>query len=106
MRLKKLKEKYLNDNRVLICDSLQCIEYWFILHYEDTCPAHTNSNDTVKHLKKHISDYDKSEKYLKNSSWVERLNMSENLEKALVRAERYKEGQSYTKVYKAVLRLE
>lgn len=31
------KKKYENNANVILCDSLQSIEYWFLLHFEDTC---------------------------------------------------------------------
>ena len=39
-RIKKMvsfKKKYENNANVILCDSLQSIEYWFLLHFEDTC---------------------------------------------------------------------
>ena len=105
-RLQNLKSKYIDNDRVLICDSLQCFEYWFILHYEDICPAHNNASETVKRLKMHIPDYSKSEQYLKKPQWVEAMNVSDNLSNARERAERHEDGASYTRVYKVIDRLE
>ena len=104
-RLTNLKNRYATNDKVVICDSLQCIEYWFILHYEDICPVHNNGADTVRRLKRHISDYSKSEQYLGKSQWVERMNTGENLTSACQRAERHEAGLSYTKLYKAINRL-
>lgn len=104
-RLTSLKNKYADNSKVIICDSLQCIEYWFILHYEDICPAHNNGDDTVRRLKRHIPDYSKSERYLEKSGWVERMNINENLNNACQRAERHDGGLSYTKMYIAIERL-
>lgn len=104
-RLRNLKDKYADNNKVLICDSLQCIEYWFILHYENICPAHNNGDETVRRLKRHIPDYDKSERYLEKSQWVERMSVEENLTNACQRAELHEDGLSYTNIYKAIDRL-
>ena len=104
-RLTRLKNNYAANDKVVICDSLQCIEYWFILHYEDICPAHNNGGDTVRRLKRHIPDYNKSEQYLGKAQWVERMNADENLTNACQRAESHKEGLSYTNMYKAIDRL-
>lgn len=37
-KMVSLKKKYENNPNVILCDSLQSIEYWFLLHFEDTCP--------------------------------------------------------------------
>lgn len=100
-----LKNRYAANDKVIICDSLQCIEYWFILHYEDICPEQNNGNDTVKRLKRHIPDYDKSERYLGKKQWVERMSLDEKLNNACQRAEKHEGGPSYTKMYKAIERL-
>jgi hypothetical protein len=72
-QLTSLKNKYAANDRVVICDSLQCIEYWFILHYEDSCPAHNNGSDTVRRLKRHIPDYDKSgQKDMRTDSHIQK----------------------------------
>lgn len=105
-RLQALKEKYATSDNVCICDSLQCIEYWFILHFEDTCPLHNNGNDTVKLLKKYIPNYDKTEKYLEKAIWVQQMSTNENMKNAHERAIRHQNGNSYTYVYKAVDRLD
>lgn len=104
-RLQNLKSMYANDGRVLICDSLQCLEYWFVLHYEDSCPAHHNADETVRRLKRHIPDYGKSEQYLKKSQWVERMSIGTKSSDAYERAKKYEGGHSYTKMYKAIDRL-
>ena len=104
-QLKNLKNRYATNKKVIICDSLQCIEYWFILHYEDICPAHNSGDETVRRLKKHIPDYDKSEQYLKRPQWVERMNIGENLANAHQRAQKHEDGLSYSKIYKAIDKL-
>lgn len=54
------------DN-VEIIVSNPCLEYWLLLHFEYTAKPFTNCNEANVLLKKHIKDYDKSEKfYVKN----------------------------------------
>ena len=36
-KMAALKKKYEKNGNVILCDSLQSIEYWFLLHFEDTC---------------------------------------------------------------------
>ncbi|MCD7932574.1 MAG: RloB family protein [Tannerellaceae bacterium] len=106
-RLENLKRKYATNDKVIICDSLQCIEYWFILHYENTCPGHSSGTQTVNQLKKHISEYNKSEQYLKRSSWVEEMTRTRgSLSDAYQRAVEHEDGLSYTKIYKAIDKLD
>lgn len=103
-KLKKLKTKYSKKRNVIFCDSFPCIEYWFLLHYIDTCPSFANSNEVEKRLKKHNPDYEKTGGFLKNISWVNDMsNESGNLENARLRAIRYGDGQeSYSNIYKAL----
>lgn len=37
IRLDALKAEYKNNKNVIFCDSMPCIEYWFLLHFKDTC---------------------------------------------------------------------
>ncbi len=37
-----------------------CVEYWFILHFEQTTASLANADDAVKRLKIHEPDYEKS----------------------------------------------
>lgn len=99
--LQKFMAKYGNNESVIICDSLQCIEYWFILHYEDCCPLHSDGLQTLRHLKKHLPQYDKTEAFLGKRKWVENLIDDGRLEAALNRARKYEDGNSYTHIYRA-----
>lgn len=44
------KKKYENNANVILCDSLQSIEYWFLLHFEDTCRHFQGSAATERAL--------------------------------------------------------
>ena len=112
--------KEIADGTVTICPSMPSIEYWFLLHFEDYTqllrdyPAVSNklapwmrpcfSKPGVS-LKKLL----KTEKYLKESTWVENLCADGKLALAIERAEKNiaaaveagkLEEQSYSFVYK------
>jgi hypothetical protein len=44
-----------------------CLEYWFLLHFKQTSKYYETYAILEKLLKKYLPDYDKSEKYYKNS---------------------------------------
>lgn len=96
-RLKKLHKNYDDNPNVLICDSMPSIEYWFLLHYEEKYGAMT-SKEVLTNLKKYVINYDKTEHFLKQPSWVEA--MSKKLYLACQRAKDNTDKQSYTNVYK------
>ena len=48
---------------VKVIVSNPCLEYWLLLHYEFTAKPFKDCNDATQLLKKHLKDYDKSEKY-------------------------------------------
>lgn len=106
LELKKwnaLRRKYKNNPLVLLCDSLPSIEYWFLLHYENTNRFYGTSRAVGEELKKFISQYDKTEQFLQNQKWVADMIGECRLEEACNRAEMFGvEGESYTNVYKAV----
>ena len=49
-----LKKKYENNANVILCDSLQSIDYWFLLHFEDTCRHFQDSAATERALKQYL----------------------------------------------------
>ena len=112
--------KEIADGTVTICPSMPSIEYWFLLHFEDYTkllrdyPAVSNKlapwmrpcfSKTGVALKKLL----KTEKYLKEPTWVENLCAEGKLVLAIERAEKNiaaaveagkLEEQSYSFVYK------
>lgn len=110
--VKRMKSKYANNKDVLFCDSLPSIEYWFLLHYKDAGKLFDTSNEVVKEIKKYNSQFDKSEKFLENDSWVKDLCDGKRLWQAIERCKQQEdkinrgESVSYSKVYKAIELLE
>lgn len=119
----KIKEHIKNRN-VVLCPTMPCIEYWFLLHFENNTALFKTNADVVKVLKEYMSSYFsvnsttsvsefatklKKEKYLRDKDWVEKLCSAGKLETAITRAKENIEKaeqdkniqeQSYTYVYK------
>lgn len=77
-----------NIDRVLICDSMPSIEYWFLLHFIFTTKEYTNCDEVVKDLKNYISDYSKKKSYLERDKWFKILIKEDGLEKAISNAKK------------------
>lgn len=116
----KAFETEILDGIVTLCPSMPSIEYWFLLHFEDTTrllngygkvagvlthyikPCFSNPKEKLKKLLK-------SKKYLEDATWVENLCANGKLELAMERAEKNIKAaveagklyeQSYSYVYK------
>lgn len=105
-KLAALKHRYEKNKNVLLCDSLQSIEYWFLLHYEDTCRHFNDSDATVKALLRHMPTYNKSRKFLEKEKWVQDMVSDGKMKKACTLAKRYDGKDSYSVIYKAIEKLE
>lgn len=99
-KLDRLRNKYAKSKRVLLCDSMPSVEYWFLLHYENTNRHFGTSRSVVKNLRQHIPEYDKSEQFLSNRKWVAEMCSNGKLELACSRAEQFGyDGHSYSRIY-------
>lgn len=99
---------------VVLCPSMPCIEYWFLLHFEDNATLYKTCSDLNKpleimrqyfpdaHPKETITKILKKKKYIENKDWVEKLCAKGKLEMAIERAEKKTDSmnQSYSYVYK------
>lgn len=102
-KVEALKKKYAGKKNVILCDSLPSIEYWFLLHYEDTNKHFINSRAVEKELLTFITKYEKKESFLQNQKWVEDMSANGRLESAVDRAKKYQTCQgSNTNVYRAI----
>ena len=100
-KLDKLRTRYSRNKHVLLCDSMPAVEYWFLLHYENTNCFFGTSKSTVQSLKQYIPDYDKSEQFLSNRKWVAVMSGDGKLEQACERTRKFgTEGQSYSRMHK------
>lgn len=106
-KLESIRRRCANKKNVVLCDSLTSIEYWFLLHFENTNRYFKDSAATEKELRKHIPEYEKKEKFLQELKWVSELCSEGKLELAKNRAKFFGEnGESYSNVYKAFELLE
>lgn len=101
-KLESIRRKYANKNNVLLCDSLTSIEYWFLLHFDNTNRYFKDSSATESELRKYIPDYEKKSKFLQNTQWVKDLCSESKLKLAQEQAKLFgQNGESYTNLYKA-----
>jgi hypothetical protein len=63
-----------NEMRTKLCAEFQnvrvivnnpCLEFWFLLHFERTSKYYRNCSYVVRSLKKHLSGYEKTERFFK-----------------------------------------
>ena len=69
-KLAQLRLKYSKNKNVLFAESLPSIEYWFLLHFQDTCKGYNNSKEVERDVIAYLEGYEKTERYLKNEKWV------------------------------------
>ena len=102
-RFKQLKKKYAKNGNVVICDSMPSIEFWFLLHYVDTSRSFPTSKSVITQLVKYITNFDKTDSFLRNKKWVESMSSDGKLRQAYERAKASvaREG-SYSNVWKAI----
>ena len=90
----------IDNGRVVICPTMPCIEYWFLLHFVNTTKLMKTYSEVANVLSPYIKDCFseeaqgvtmkkllKKEEYLKPADWVKRLCADGKLEAAIRRAE-------------------
>lgn len=108
----------LNSGKVVLCNSLPSFEFWLLLHFQNYQGLLKNYSEVSNVLAPHIKPYFreptivlskllKSERHLKDSSWVKRLidegriGVAVTYAKACIaRIEAGDNQQSYTNVFK------
>lgn len=85
-KFQEMKERYSNDDRVYICDSMPSIEFWFLIHYMNTRKFFRDSTAVKRVLRKYIPGYDKTGAFLEKISWVADMSTEERLNEACKRA--------------------
>lgn len=78
-----LKEKYTN---VITIVNNPCLEFWLLLHFEKTAKPFENCINAEKQLKKHLKDYEKTQKYYTKQGGDIYLKLKPNLKLALENA--------------------
>lgn len=100
-KLDKLRAKYAKNKHVLLCDSLPAVEYWFLLHYENTNRYFGTSKAATQALRKYVPEYEKTEQFLSNIKWVVDMSGEGKFDEACRRAEVFGyEGESYSRLHK------
>jgi hypothetical protein len=101
-KLEQLQNKHRKNKNLLFCDSFPSIEYWFLLHYENTNRHFNDAKMAETALKKYINDYEKTTQFLEKEKWVRDLCAEDRLNKADKRAKCFEPGHgSYSNVHKA-----
>lgn len=94
--------KYKSNTQVIICESMPSVEFWFLIHYENTCRHFVDANAVENNLKKHLPHYEKTAHFLEKEGWVKDLLKDNKLQTAIQRAKLFgTSNPSYTNVYKA-----
>lgn len=101
IKYKNFKEaifEYTEKGTVVLCLSMPCVEYWFLLHFENTTELFKTNEAVVVPLLKYMKDYFsdkpnrsfrrklKNKEILEDQSWVEKLCSDGKLELAIKRA--------------------
>ena len=116
--------EYTENGTVVLCLSMPCVEYWFLLHFENTTELFRTNKAVVVPLLNYMKEYFsvnpnissnefadklKEKDFLKDQSWVEKLCSAGKLETAITRAKENienaiknneKENISYSYIYK------
>jgi len=83
--LNDLKINY--DNVITILNN-PCLEYWFVLHFEQTTKYFPKCSGAESQLKKHLKDYKKTQKYFTKQDNDIYLKLKSELSTALVNTQR------------------
>ncbi|RAI97853.1 RloB-like protein [Chitinophaga skermanii] len=51
------------ESSIIIIINNPCLEFWFLLHFESTAKYFTDCNKAIDRLKKHLPNFDKTQKY-------------------------------------------
>jgi len=95
-------EKYKTDKRVIICESMPSVEFWFLLHYENKCGYFKDAKAVISALKKHIHKYEKKTHFLEKEAWVKEILKDNKMQTAIERAKKFgTTNPSYSCIYKA-----
>ena len=87
-QFKKLKKQFEDKPQVLICETMPSIEFWFLLHYQNTSKPFQNATEALNALKKHMPKFEKRKVWLEKSQWVNELCVYNKLEFAIKNAKK------------------
>jgi|SRR5690554_454984 len=84
----RLVRKYEGCGEVFICESMPSIEIWFLLHFSYTTQEFVDYESIKRVLRRKLTGYEKSRKYLATAGWFDSLIQDGGLEKAQENAKR------------------
>jgi hypothetical protein len=101
-KLKRLFHKYGRKPNVVFCESMPSIEFWFLIHYQNTNRHFTDAAAVETELRKFLEGYEKTGRFLERDRWVKELCRDEKLSTAMDRARIFgTNGQSWSNIYRA-----
>lgn len=102
-RMDDIHRKYDTNDKVTLACSMPSIEYWLLLHFENTNRYFGSSTKVIDALRKHLIGFDKNEHYLRQEKWALTLLADNRLDSAYNRARSFgHSGESYSDIWKAI----
>lgn len=98
-KFEDMKRKYADNPAVILCDSMPSIEFWFLLHYLNTNRYFATSDDVIDVLHRYMPNFSKHQSFLSKEAWVSELLNDDKMRQAAIRAEEFREGESYTNLH-------
>ena len=98
-KFEDMKRKYADNPAVILCDSMPSIEFWFLLHYLNTNRYFATSDDVIDVLHRYMPNFSKHQSFLSKETWVSELLNDDKMRQAAIRAEEFREGESYTNLH-------
>lgn len=95
---KEINKKYKN---VVIVINNPCLEFWLLLHFEFTAKYFDECGKSIKQLKKHLPDYEKTERFYTKQDQDIYLKLKPQLQNAIKNADKLGEFDQETP-YKAI----
>ena len=86
-------EEYCNEinkshENIIVIINNPSLEYWILLHFETTSRYYATCEEVIKQLKKHLSEYEKSQIYYTKQDNDIYLRLKPQLPKAITNAEK------------------
>ncbi|MDE7509736.1 MAG: RloB family protein [Muribaculaceae bacterium] len=102
-RMDEIHRLYDNHPQIVIASSMPSIEYWLLLHFENTNRYFGTSRKVIEVLRNYLHGFDKHEQYLKQEKWFMKLIGGNNMQSAYLRARQSeKSGASYSNMWRAI----
>lgn len=93
--LQEFKRYYVDIEKrfenIFIIINNPCLEYWILLHYKTTSKYFENCDSATKELKKHLTNYEKTQSYYTKQDNDIYLKLKPNLINAISNAKKLKE---------------